>query len=94
MRRTWSWATLLSLLVALAGCYSVDRHKVKPPKHEEQYILPPQDQAKWDQPLEYPKGTLNQDMIKKKAEQDKDIKPGMNGAGGGPRMGMGGGGGY
>ena len=92
MRRTWtSWAVLLSLLLALAGCDTLERHKVKPPKHEELYTVPPETDPKWDRPLEYPKGTLNQDSIKKRLEQDKEAaKPG--GPGGGPKMGMGGGG--
>jgi hypothetical protein len=88
---------LLSLLFALAGCSTLERHKVVKPKQEELYNLPPETDAKWDRPLEYPKGTLNQDTIKKKNEQDKDAaKPGGGGpgGGGGPHMGMNGGGGY
>ena len=92
MRKTWAgMATVFALLLAIAGCYSTDRQRIKPPKREELYTLPKQGEARWDKPIEYPKGTLNQDSIK----QDKDSKdgpPSMRGPGG-PKFGAGAGGG-
>jgi hypothetical protein len=95
MRRTWaSSALFFSLLMAMVGCYSTERRVIQPPKNPEVYALPPENDSKWDKPLEYPKGTLNQDSVKLPEKDDgKPAGPGMRGAGG-PKMGMGGGGGY
>ena len=96
MPTTWARITIVfALLLAMAGCYSTDRQKIKPPKREELYNLPPQGDNRWDKPIEYPKGTLNQDSIK----QDKDSKDGPNSmrGPGAPKFGAsagGGGGGY
>ncbi len=95
MRRTWGSVVILMAGFALmAGCQN-HRQNLKPAKQEEAYNLPPANDAKWDRPIEYPKGTLNQDMVKKDREaKDSGADP-RTGASPtqSPRMGMGGGGG-
>jgi hypothetical protein len=85
-------ATLAALVLGLAGCYTNERPRVKKPKYEEVYALPPENDSRWEKPVEYPKGALNEDTIKNK-EKDKGA-PDMKGPTG-PRFGGGpGGGGY
>jgi hypothetical protein len=80
--------------MALVGC-PTPQNRVKPPVHDEQYVLPPDDK-RFSQPPQFPKEYLNQDKIKK--DDDGPGAPGsMHGGGGSPKMGMGtgaGGGGY
>ena len=97
MRTMWSsLVALIAALLLIAGCYSTERVKLKAPKHPESYDLPPTSDAKWDKPIEYPKGTLNKDNIKQ--DSDKDGPNGQPKMGGpqAPRFGAGagGGGGY
>jgi hypothetical protein len=89
--------TLLSITVLvslLAGCEPNIRQKLRPPKQDEAYNLPPANDPRWDKPIEYPKGTLNQDAVKQTKDM-KDAQQAPPGSMGGPagRMGMGGGGG-
>jgi hypothetical protein len=86
MRRTWAGVPCLGLaLIALAGCYSTPQNRMRPPPHEEQYVLPPDDK-RFSQPPQYPKEYLNQDKIRKD-DDDKAGAPG--GMHSGPKMGMG-----
>jgi hypothetical protein len=90
MRKTWgSIAALLVLGAALAGCEPTLRQKIRPPKQEQVYTLPDEKDPRWDKPLEYPKGTLNQDTIKQARDaKEKAPPPGsMGGPGMGGRMG-------
>jgi hypothetical protein len=92
MRTTWASVTsLAAVLLAIAGCYSTDKPRIKAPKRDDVYISPPANDPKWDKPIEFPKGTLNQDTIK----QDQDSKDGPMKGPGSPKFGAGaGGGGY
>ena len=82
MRRTWASIEALAALLGLfAGCYSTDRPRIKPPKLEEVYALPPADDPKYDNPLKYPDGTLNQDSIKRARDAKAMPQPGMGGGG-------------
>jgi len=59
-----SWKGLFGLTTALltvCGCWS-STQPLRPPKQPEEFILPPKDDAKFDQPVAYPKGTLNKDL--------------------------------
>src|SRR5262245_193657 len=93
MRRTWGCiGMLVCLLTALSGCEPTLRQKPRPPKQPEAYNLPPADDARFQQPLAYPKGTLNQDPVKKAKDKDQPMQPppgGMGGMGGAGRMGAG-----
>jgi hypothetical protein len=51
-----------------AGCWTATP-SLKPPPHPEEYLVPPTDEARWSAPLEYPKGSLFKDTIKKKVDQ-------------------------
>jgi hypothetical protein len=58
---------LSALVLAVAGCWTTEP-SVKPPPQPEQLIVPPADESRWSAPVEYPKGTLFKDTIKKKDE--------------------------
>jgi hypothetical protein len=68
----------LCLLLAVTGCVSLTpkRQIIKAPTHEEQFDLPPDD-ARFSNPPQYPKGTLNKDNHNK----DLDEPDGLPGAG-------------
>jgi hypothetical protein len=95
MRRTWGSIGILAvLLAALAGCEPTLKQKLRPPDPPERYDLPPVEDARFQKPIEFPKGTLNQDEIKKlKEKDDANAKQGPGGGGMGGKMGGGLGGG-
>jgi len=72
---------LVAALIGLAGC-ATDDH-AKPPKHPEEYTLPPDDK-RYQTPPEFPKGTLNNDNIhKNKDVGDPNKDDGVSGRNGG-----------
>jgi hypothetical protein len=78
MRRTWAcMPALVALLVCLGGggCYSTNYAKINKPKREEVFALPAVADSRWDKPLEYPKGTLNQDSVVKQKSADMTTPP-------------------
>jgi hypothetical protein len=80
MRITWSrlrW--LAGVGLGALGCWTTEP-SLKPPPRPEVYATPPQDDGRFSEPIAYPKGTLNQGLVKKK---DK----GPDGAPGAPRLG-------
>lgn len=79
--RTW-WTTLTCLL-AVVGCSATDQHISRPPPVPAQYVLPPQDEARYSSPPEFPEKTLN--------DRKKRVDPMMPGSIRSPRQGMGGG---
>ncbi len=92
----WKWRGLGCLtagLVALVGCWAT-QPQVRPPERPEEYNLPPPDDPRYFNPPEYPKGTLNQMLLRKDKDGGKDMAPGgFRGGGGSPRFGPGGPGG-
>jgi hypothetical protein len=88
---------VLAGLVGVAGCTSTDAH-LKPPKPPEEYNTPPENDPRYAPGAKlYPKDTMEDDPLVKKA-RDKAAS-GLNGLPGSGRMGgpgsMGGmGGGY
>jgi hypothetical protein len=76
MRKTWvalQWTG--AIVLALAGCKSAP-DKYKPAPRGEQFILPPETDHRFDQPIAYPKGTLNKDNSKKDSDsKDDDMAP-------------------
>ncbi len=88
-----AFGLLSATLLALAGCKT--QPFIRPPKPPEQLIAPPIEEARFSQPPEYPKYTLNEDKIKKPAGVNKDKEQGLGSPGGMPRPGsMGSSGGY
>lgn len=60
--RTTSAALGLAML-CLSGCFTWPNLMTK--KHQpEEYVLPPADDPRFSEKIQYPKGTLNQDMLK------------------------------
>ncbi len=75
------------ILLLAAGCWNT-KPSVKPPPHPDEFKLPPEDDARFSKPLEYPKGALNQDFIRKKGSTGADPSdpmgaPGRSAVGGG-----------
>jgi hypothetical protein len=83
------WRNGLLALLLVSGC-ATERQQIKPPTRPEEYIIPPSDDPRFSQPVAYPKGTLNQDMIPKSGD-DKANFPSQSGptAGAGSRSGRG-----
>lgn len=78
MRRLWGGlGCLVTGLLILNGCATEDH--LKPPKPPECFNLPP-DEKRYEQPPEYPKQFLMEDMPKK---TDDTKKNGLGGPGGG-----------
>jgi hypothetical protein len=74
MRRIRDMLGLLLLIqVGLAGC-TTSEPQLKPPKHPEEYNAPPENDPRYNKPIEYPKETMDQDFQKKK--KDKADTPG------------------
>ena len=73
----------VALLGGLVGCGSTGPNLRTP--MPEQYVLPPADDARFSQPVSYPKETLNQEPIKpasaagKLPSQQPQIGPGPGG---------------
>lgn len=73
MRRTWVGIHgLAAVLLSLLGCQHAPEANLKPPLQED-YHLPPADDARFSQPIAYPKESLNADRLKRDA--------GLSGAG-------------
>ena len=84
MRARTRW--LGSVLLGLAGCYSTQPN-LQPPKHPEEYVVPPADGPRFSNPVSFPKDTLNKELPKK----DRQGMPGMPPTGGPSRFGTPGG---
>jgi hypothetical protein len=86
----WFWkgcSLLLTAFAGLAGCTPYNH--LRPPKPPEDFTLPPQNDARYSQPVQYPEGTLNKDTIGVK--NGSPMGPGGPGGGGGMGGGRGGG---
>jgi hypothetical protein len=76
-RRLWQGLrVVLALVATLGGCSSRDI-ALKPPKHHEEIVVPPVEEAKFSKPPQYPAEVLNQDAM---------AKTGPNGVNGMPNM--------
>jgi hypothetical protein len=76
--RRW-WSGLGLLLVALAGLTGCKptNNQLRPPKPPEEYNIPPEEEARFSQPPEYPKDMLNKGNL----IQPKDGSAGLPAAG-------------
>jgi hypothetical protein len=94
MRRKWGrLALLLAAGLGWTGCASTDKH-LKPPKPPEEYNLPPEHDRRYSNPVEYPKDTLNKDVLLDRFNESKDGGPSGPAGVRAPRLGGGGPGGY
>jgi hypothetical protein len=78
--RRWRLGLVTAVLLGLAGCKTPPQ-QIKPPRQPEEYVEPPDGDKRYDGPVEYPKGTLNQD----RAAPKEFVPPGAPGSSGGPR---------
>ena len=67
MRNLFSLIVLMQL--ALAGC-ALTNSELKPPKPPEEFKDPPQNDPRYSKPIEYPKETMEEDRLLKKAAKD------------------------
>jgi hypothetical protein len=74
------------------GCWHTEP-SLKPPPRPEVLAVPPSEDSRFSSPVEYPKGTLNQDILPKDPNAKKEPNDARFGTGMGPGMG-GPGGGY
>ena len=77
-----AFALTLLGLAGLVGCTSTDPH-VRPPKPPEEFRAPPENDGRYTKPMEYPKESLGEDMLIKKARDAAKSTPS-----GPSRMGM------
>lgn len=89
MRKMWMGMQCLGIaLLALTGCYTTGSSKLKPPPHEEEYRIPPDDK-RYSQAPQFPKETLNQGPKKSDLDDPQGLpargqsKMGMMGGAGG-----------
>lgn len=79
MLRTWLAMPVIAAMLALVGCTS-NAEKYRPPPQPERYAVPPEDVARFSQPIQYPKEVMKQDTGKKNDDGDAP-PPTMRGAG-------------
>lgn len=79
---------LLLAGLGFVGCTWSDK-EVRPPKPPEEFVVPPEDDARYGKPHEYPKDTLDQDMLLKKTKDGGKSTPGPIGGRGPGAMGCG-----
>ncbi len=77
-------------LAAFVGCTWSDTYQqVKPPKLPDEYRAPPESESRYSRPMEYPKETMQEDSLLKKAKDStKAAKGGLNTSGPGGGGGM------
>src|SRR5262249_25965868 len=80
MRRIRDVLGLCGLLLAVIGGCTSDSTQLRPPKPPEEFRAPPETDPRYSKPIEYPKETMDQDSILKKAK-DTSKAPGAPGGG-------------
>jgi hypothetical protein len=85
-------ALVLPALI-ITGCWHT-APSLKPPPRPEVLVVPPSDDSRFSSPIEYPKGTLNQDILPKAPSSNSQKGPNDTRFGAGMGSGMGGPGGY
>ncbi len=82
MRRTWRGLIVTSAaLLGLAGCHKNDY--LQPPKPKDELVQPPADDPRFTGPPNYPAKLLNEDTMRKNADDDAGpgAKSGLHGQG-------------
>jgi hypothetical protein len=75
MRRFHIGICLMGLFpLMIAGCWTTQPN-LKPPPPPESFILPPADDSRFSAPIEYPRGTLENDLIKQKSQNGPGNAP-------------------
>jgi hypothetical protein len=64
-----------ALLLALGGC-TLTEQQLKPPKPAEEYNAPPETESRYSKPIEYPKETMDNDVLLKRAKSKGPGTPG------------------
>src|SRR5262245_17830675 len=64
-------------LFGLWGCGPTEQQP-RPPKPPEEFRAPPENDSRYNKPMEYPKETLGEDMLIKKAKDAAKNAPGLN----------------
>ena len=83
MWRPWvSLGIVAGLLLSLSGCITSGRKKVKKPELVEEYTIPPMADARYSQPIAYPKKVMALDDSKLKDAGQEPGMPPMPGRGG------------
>ena len=83
MWRAWvSLGIVAGVLLGLSGCITSSRKKVQRPELVEEFTIPPTADARFSQPISYPKKVLAQDEMKNK-DSSAEQAPGMAGGRGG-----------
>lgn len=59
--------------VGLVGCTATES-QIRPPKPIEEFKAPP-DEPRYSKPIEYPRETMEQDMLLKKAKDNSKAQP-------------------
>jgi hypothetical protein len=76
MRRMRNLLGLIVLVqLALAGC-ALTNSELKPPKPPEEFKSPPENDPRYSKPIEYPKETMEEDRLLKKAKDPSKNIPG------------------
>jgi hypothetical protein len=61
-------------LLGVIGCWTTDKAP-KPPPIPEEFVMPPEADARFSQPPTFPKKAMNEGFLRKDAEKD-DMEPG------------------
>jgi hypothetical protein len=64
---------LLLIHISLSGCATTEP-QIKPPKMPEEYMAPPENDPRYDKPIEYPKEVMGQDALLQKAKTKDPAK--------------------
>jgi hypothetical protein len=76
MRRIRTLLGLSAVLVAALGGCALTQNELKPPKPPEEFKAPPEDDPRYSRPIEYPKDTMDNDVLTTKI---KSKGPGSSG---------------
>jgi hypothetical protein len=66
---------LLLIHAGMLGCASTEP-QIKPPKMPDEFNAPPDNDRRYNQPIEYPKEVMDQDPLQKKANNNNKVTPG------------------
>jgi hypothetical protein len=77
MRGRWSGLAVLAMAIwGMIGCRS-EESSLRPPPNPEVFTLPPTDDPRFSEPVAYPKGSLNQDLLKRDKDREDSTPGGM-----------------
>jgi hypothetical protein len=67
---------LLLVAIGLSGC-ATNESSIRPPKPPEEFRDPP-DEPRYTGPVQYPRETMQEDMLLKKSKENKPLNPMTN----------------